>query len=189
MPSFSFHPLTPDRWPDLEALFGPRGACAGCWCMYWRQSRKDFEQMKGEPNRLAFKALVTSGDVPGILAYDGERPAGWVSLAPREAFPTLKRSRILKPIDEQPVWSVVCFLVHKDYRRRGLTVELLRAAEKFAASQGARILEGYPEEPKSAHAPAVFIYTGVASAFLQAGYEEAARRSPARPVMRKSLRE
>lgn len=188
MNTYHFYPLTIERWADLEALFGPRGACAGCWCMYWRQSRQDFEQMKGEPNRLSFKALVASGEVPGILAYDGETPVGWLSLAPREAFPTLKRSRILKPVDEQPVWSLVCFFVQKNYRRRGLTVELLRAAEQYAAAHGAHILEGYPEEPKSADAPAPFIYTGVASAFRQAGFEEVARRSPTRPIMRKEIR-
>ncbi len=136
-----FHPVTPDRWGDLEALFGPRGACAGCWCMYWRQTRSEFEQLRGEQNRMALKALVDAGEIPGILAYSGHGPVGWVSVAPRETFAALKRSRVLKPVDDQPVWSVVCFFVAKGFRRQGLTVELLKAAGDYAKQRGARILE------------------------------------------------
>jgi hypothetical protein len=96
---FEFHPVTPDRWTDLEALFGPRGACGGCWCMYWRQTRSEYEQMKGDANRQALKGMVESGEEPGLLAYHGRKPVGWVCVAPRPAFSALERSRILKPVD------------------------------------------------------------------------------------------
>ena len=105
-------------------------------------------------------------------------------MAPRQAFPALERSRILKRVDDQPVWSVVCFFIAKTYRRQGLTVSLLRAAVKYARQQGARIVEGYPEDPKKANIPPPFAFTGLASAFLQAGFVEVLRRSETRPIMR-----
>jgi len=179
-----FHPLTPERWPDFEKLFGPRGACGGCWCMYWRLTCTQFDEQQGELNHSNIQALVDSGNIPGILAYSGDEPIGWRSIAPREEFPTLGRSRILKPVDDQPVWSVVCFFVARNQRRKGLTVDLLKAAVDFARSNGARIVEGYPVEQKSGKAPVVFIYTGVLSAFKQAGFSEVLRRSETRPIMR-----
>ena len=185
-PAFVFHPLTSDRWRDFETLFGPKG-CGGCWCMWWRLTRSEFERQKGEDNRQAMKALVESGEVPGILAYAEGEPVGWCSVAPREAFGALQRSRILKPVDEQPVWSVVCFFIAKAHRRKGLTVELLKAAVDYAAAHGAKVVEGYPVEPKKADAPDAFMYTGIASAFRRAGFVEVARRSETRPIMRRVI--
>jgi GNAT superfamily N-acetyltransferase len=183
----SYVPLTPERWSDFETLFGPRGACAGCWCMYWRLSPSQFRAQAGEGNRLNIQALVNSGEVPGLLAYADDQPAGWCSFGPRQAFPTLARSRILKPVDEQPVWSVVCFFVSRLYRRQGLTVGLLNAAAQYARQHGAHILEGYPVVPREGKAPDVFVFTGLLRAFQQAGFVEVARRSPTRPVMRLTL--
>jgi GNAT superfamily N-acetyltransferase len=183
----TFHPLTPERWSDFEKLFGPRGACGGCWCMYWRLSRTQYDEQHGELNRRNIKALVDTGNIPGILAYSGDQPVGWCSIAPREEFPTLGRSHILKPVDDQPVWSVVCFFVSRGQRRKGLTVELLKAAVQYAGSKGARIIEGYPVEPKDGKAPDVFVYTGLLSAFKQTGFTEVLRRSATRPIMRYNL--
>ena len=180
----TFHPLTPENWPDCEKLFGPRGACGGCWCMYWRLTRSQYEDQHGEYNRRSLKALVESGSIPGILAYEDGEPVGWCSIAPRNEFPTLGRSRILKPVDDQPVWSVVCFFVARKQRRRGLTVQLLKAAIEFARSKGAKVIEGYPVEPKAGKSPDVFVYTGISSAFEQAGFVEVLRRSETRPIMR-----
>ncbi len=179
-----FHPLTPERWPDLERLFGARGACAGCWCMWFRLARAEFERAKGEGNREALHALVESGPPPGILAYAGEEPVGWCALAPRAQYPLLARSRILKPVDDAPVWSIVCFFVARKHRRQGITVELLRAATRYARERGARVVEGYPVEPKAGGSPDTFVYHGLASAFRRAGFTEVARRSETRPIMR-----
>jgi len=118
----TFHPLTSDRWSDFEKLFCPRGACGGCWCMYWRLSRSQFNEQRGEINHRNIKALVNSNIIPGILAFASNEPVGWCSIAPREEFSALSRSRILKPVDDQPVWSVVCFFVARSQRRKGLTV-------------------------------------------------------------------
>jgi GNAT superfamily N-acetyltransferase len=184
VPYFVAHPLTPQRWPDLETLFGPRGACGGCWCMVWRLSHADFERQKGELNRRDFKALVESGATPGLLGYAGEQPVAWCAVAPRERYPALARSRILKPVDGEPVWSVTCLFVARPFRRQGLTVRMLAAVVAHAGRHGARIVEGYPVEPKTPDMPAAFAWTGTASAFRQAGFKEALRRAPTRPIMR-----
>lgn len=116
-----FAPATPERWPDLAALFGARGACGGCWCMYWRQTRAEYEKRKGAGNRRALRKLVTAGPPPGLLAYADGQPVGWCAIAPREIYPTLARSRVLAPLDAAPVWSATCFFVARPYRRQGLT--------------------------------------------------------------------
>jgi GNAT superfamily N-acetyltransferase len=179
-----FEPLTPDRWPDVVKLFGPRGACAGCWCMVWRRSRADWERGKGSGNRAAFQRVVRKGPPPGILAYVDGEPVGWCAVASREVYVQLERSRVLRRIDAEPVWSVSCIFVTRRYRRRGVSVALLRAAGKFAASHGAHVVEGYPVEPYSGKMPDAFAWTGTVAAFRAAGYEEAARGSPKRPIMR-----
>jgi len=183
-----FHPLTPQRWIDFETLFGPRGACAGCWCMFWKLTRKEFEAGKGEPNQFAQKAQVALGSIPGLLAYVDGLPAGWIAVEPRSAYPGLARSRVLAPLDDLPVWSVPCFFVDKDHRRKGLTVGLLNAAAEHVKAQGGTVLEGYPIDPRGQEKmPAVFVYTGLLPAFLKAGFTEAGRRSATRPIMRRKI--
>lgn len=183
----TFEPVTPDRWPDMEALFGPRGACAGCWCMWWRHTRAEHEAMKGEQNRQAMQTIVQSGEAPGILAYVDGEPGGWCSIAPREAFPSLDRSRTLKRVDDTPVWSITCLFVAKQHRRKGLMLRLIDAAVSHARERGATVVEAYPVVPKSDDMPPVFAWTGIASAFERCGFSEVARRSPTRPIMRKKL--
>ena len=180
---FEFHPLTPDRWADVERLFGPRGACAGCWCMWTRLPSAEFTKGKGAGNKRALRRIVASGDSPGIVAYRDGEPAGWCAVAPRSAYRRLETSRVLAPVDDQAVWSVVCFFVARPYRRQGLSALLLRAATEYAAKRGARIVEGYPVDGgKTADA---FVWTGLASAFRRAGFREVARRSKTRPIMRR----
>ena len=179
-----FHSASPDRWADVEELFGERGACGGCWCMYWRLPRGQWTASKGTKNKSAFKKIVNSDSQPGVLAYDGSEPIGWCAIAPREIFTGLAKSRVLKPIDEQPVWSITCLFVKKPYRRRGVSVRLIKAAVEFARKQGGRIVEGYPTTPTMEKTPDPFVYMGVPSAFKAAGFTEVARRSSTRPVMR-----
>ena len=182
-----FQPVTPDRWEDMEQLFGPRGAIGGCWCMWWRVKRKDFELQQGEGNHDAMCTIVESGKVPGILAYSEGEPAAWCSVAPREDFPVLDRSPILKRVDDQLVWSIVCFFIAKKYRHQGLSSRMLTAAVDYATKNGARIIEGYPITPKKDQAPDIYIFTGLESTFVKAGFVEVARRSKSRPIMRYSL--
>jgi GNAT superfamily N-acetyltransferase len=188
VPALRFLPLTPARWPDLEALFGPRGACAGCWCMWWRRSRAAWRRGKGAGNRRAFRRLVVAGRVPGVLAYAGRDPVGWCAVAPRTDYPALARSRILRPVDERPVWSITCLFVARPWRRRGVSTALLEAAARLARRRGARIVEGYPTDTGSRPTADTFVFTGLASAFERAGFVEVLRRSRTRPIMRRQVR-
>jgi len=183
-PNLETHPLTLDRWKDLEELFGERGACGGCWCMSWRLKRSEFERQKGEKNKSALKKLVRSGQVPGILGYSQGKPVAWCSVGPRETYPTLERSRVLKRIDEEPVWSVVCLFVAKPFRRKGVSVEMLKGAVEHAKRNGAEIVEGYPVKPRQGMWPDAFVWVGLPSAFEKAGFKEARRASAARSIMR-----
>jgi GNAT superfamily N-acetyltransferase len=180
----TFLPVTAERWADFETLFGEHGAYAGCWCMWWRSTRREFEERKNEGNRAAMHGIVTSGEVPGILAYIGERPVGWCSVAPREQYGALERSRVLKRLDDQPVWSIVCFYVAPDWRHQGVAEALLRAAVEYARERGGRIVEAYPTQPREKPLPAVSSYMGTPAMFERAGFVEYARPSKSRVIVR-----
>jgi len=183
---WTFLPLTAERWPDLETLFGRNGACAGCWDMYLRLRPGEWGRMQGEPNHQAFRQIVMSGTEPGIIAYAGNVPAGWCAVEPREAYPALARSRLLHPVDDEPVWAITCFFVHRAFRRRGLITCLLREAVAWAQAHGARIIEGYPIDPGEKRISAGNAWRGTADLFRAAGFTEVARRAPDRPIMRYS---
>lgn len=155
--------------------------------MVWRLPRKKWEAGKKSGNRRLFLKLVDDDVKPGLLAYHEDKPVGWVSVAPRSDFDYLARSRVLKPIDEKPVWSVTCLFTHKDYRGQGVSVALLKAAVDFVKEQGGKIVEGYPVVPYKDKMPAVFAWTGTLAAFKKAGYQEVARGSESRPIMRRVI--
>jgi GNAT superfamily N-acetyltransferase len=155
--------------------------------MWWKLRRPEYEKKKGSSNRRAFRKIVNSGAPTGVLAYAEGKPVGWCAVAPRKVYPVLANSRVLKPVDEQAVWSVTCFYVPRARRRSGLTAPLLEAAVKFAGQKGAKIIEGYPVDPNSGTMADPFAWTGLVSTFRKAGFEEVARRSPGRPIMRRLL--
>ncbi len=175
-------PLTPELWADLERLFGPRGACSGCWCMWWRLKRAEFGRIGGQERKEMLRAATASGEVPGLLAYLGGEPVGWCSVAPRERFARLERYRTLRRLDDEPAWSVVCLFVAQAHRRQGMTVELLRAAVGYARERGASIVEGYPVEVVGGRARDADLFTGTVSAFEEAGFVRV--RSEPRTIMR-----
>lgn len=181
--------LTQQYWKDFESLFGERGACGGCWCMWFRLKNSEFEKKKGKENKKAMRSIVNTGNVPGILAFDGDLPVGWCSVSPRQNFSRLSRSRVLAPLDDLPVWSVVCFFVLKKYRNKGITLSLLKAAIDYVRQQGGKIIEGYPVEPQKDRIPDVFAYYGLMSTFRKAGFVESERRSKTRPIMRYYIEE
>ncbi len=185
--TLTIEPLNSDRWDDFERLFGVRGACGGCWCMYPRLSHQEFEAGKGEPHRRAMRQLVASGRVPGLMGYADDEPVAWCSIEPRATLATLARSRILAPLDEVPVWSIVCLFVSRQWRRRGVSVQMIEGAVAYAASCDAVCVEAYPVEPKNPSLPPAFAWTGLAAAYRHAGFTEVARRSATRPIMRRSL--
>ena len=179
-------PATPERWADVVKLFGPRGACAGCWCMWPRLRSAEYRRGKSDDHRRALRALVTRGAEPGLIAYAEGEPVGWCAVGPRTSFARLARSRTLAPVDDRPVWSVVCFFVARSARRSGLTRRLLQAAVEHARRAGATIVEGYPVDAEESE-PAAALWHGTLSAFETAGFKEVARRSPRRPIVRRTL--
>jgi GNAT superfamily N-acetyltransferase len=146
---------------------GERGGCGGCWCMSWRVMPKIFSAQKGEGNKKAMHKLVKAGEPIGIIGYHKGEPIGWCAVAPREKYPRLENSKVLAPVDDNPVWSVTCFFIEKGFRRKGLSSEFLKGAVSYDKNM-----------------PAAFAWTGIPSAFKKAGFKEAARRSKSRPIMR-----
>jgi GNAT superfamily N-acetyltransferase len=180
-------PVTPANWGDMEALFEQMGSYKGCWCMWWRLKRKEFDRMYGEDNHEAMHNIVESGRVPGLLAYENGVPIGWCSVAPREHFPVLDRSPVLKRVDDKPVWSIVCFFIHESSRGRGLMSALINSAIVYADKNGANIVEAYPVIPEASKNPGLQTFTGVVTSFEKLGFVEVARRSKIRPIMRYSI--
>ena len=180
------HPVTPDRWDDLVALFGERGAYDGCWCTWWRQTSSEYSANRGEGNRAILCDLVERGDEPGLLAYLDGRPVGWVSVGPREVFGRLQRSPKLKSVDERPAWAIVCFYVDRDARNAGVGRALLDAAVDHVRARGGDLVEGYPVDP-GRRFDAAATFTGTTGMFERARFTEAARRG-GRAIVRRELR-
>jgi GNAT superfamily N-acetyltransferase len=185
-------PLTRDTWDDLVELFDRPGAsiARGCYCMCYRRSGKH-ERAPGvsysESNKRALKALVDRGVVPGLVGYEKSRAVGWVSLGPREEYAKLQRSPVMKPVDEKPVWSIVCFFVDAPARHRGVAAAMLKGAIAWAKKQRVTLLEAYPRD-KPRRSVDDFMWFGAKAMFDHAGFVEVARRRPLRPVVRKRLR-
>jgi GNAT superfamily N-acetyltransferase len=182
------HPLTGDRWDDLATLFDRPGDPKGCWCMYYRVRSRDFAELWGAGARAAFRKVADDGPPPGLLAYRDGVPVGWCAVAPRENFVRILHSPVLRPLDDAPAcWAVVCFYVLRGERRGGVAAALLEAAVAFAAGQGATLVEGYPKDTAGARRSANEVFMGSRSMFARAGFTEAGRRSPTRPIMRLDL--
>ena len=187
---FDARPLTPETWSDLEALFAlPGGSIVrGCWCMYYRRTGTvSVSAEAGIGNKAQLCDLVGSGVEPGLVGYVDGRPAGWISLGPREDYLKLRRSRVMKPVDDAEVWSIVCTYVARELRGQGVQHRLLAAALDFARQHGVRLVEACPvDKPERSHDD--FMFFGSRSLYERAGFTEVVRRSPTRVVMRRRLR-
>jgi GNAT superfamily N-acetyltransferase len=193
MVALTHKPLTPARWADLEAVFGARGCSVarGCWCMAYRFTGTGPAIPRGKTRaqvwREALLALVNSGRPPGLIAYRGRTPVGWVSIGPREDYLRLGRSPVMKAVDAIPVWSIVCFVVPLEYRGQGVAKQLLQGAIAYASKRGATVVEAYPVD-KAGHRADETLWFGAKSMFDAAGFKVVARRKPARPVVRLRIR-
>jgi len=196
MSELEIHPLTPDRLPHLAALFAEGGDPKWCWCSWFRLRSVDFRSATAESNRGVLERAVadtaTDGRAPGLVAYRDGRAIGWVSLGPRDDYPRLQHSRVLAPLDDRPVWSIVCFVVSRSARGQGVATAMLDAAIAYATEHGAALLEAYPVETEGQRVPAAHAFKGPVGMFERAGFEVAARRQssrtrPARPIVRRSI--
>ncbi|HEX5013572.1 MAG TPA: GNAT family N-acetyltransferase [Candidatus Limnocylindrales bacterium] len=190
--AIAIHPLTPERFADLAALFQEGGDPKWCWCQFYRERGLDWSNSTAADNRERLSKLTAAGPSPGLVAYDGDRAVGWVSLAPRQAYDRLTHAKVLAPVDDKPVWSIVCFVVSRQARGKGVATALLDGAIDWARSQGATILEGYPSDTQGKKVPAANVYHGTLSMFESAGFDVVARRqanrtSKVRPIVRLDL--
>ncbi len=180
-------PLEAAQWEDFERLMRTSRTCSTCWCMWWRMTRRDFRRATGDSRYEAMRGRVASGDVPGVLAYRGDEPVGWCSVAPRQSFPGLESSPSLRPRDDRPAWAITCFYVAPAWRRRGVMRALLDAAVEHARAGGATLVEGYPVERRDGRMPSGDAYTGLVRVFEEAGFVPLVRATPRRWVMRRGV--
>jgi GNAT superfamily N-acetyltransferase len=192
-PSLRIVPLTPERLGDLRALFDEGGDPKTCQCAFWRVRGSGWQDWTKARNATVLEQLAGEHRAPGLVAYDGDRAVGWVSLGPREAFERLERSKVLARVDDRPVWSIVCFVVSKSWRGRGVATALLEAAIDHARTHGATLLEAYPVDASRGRVAAAAAYTGTEGMFERAGFRVVERRqwnatTPVRPIVRRGVR-
>ena len=191
------HPLTPERLPDLAALFGQGGDPKWCWCAYFRVRGMTWSNATPAGNRAVLEKAARAGarrrHAPGLVAYRDGEAVGWVGLSPREEYERLEHSTVLAPVDARPVWSIVCFVVGRTARGQGVAAALLSAAVDYARDHGATMLEAYPVDTGGGRVPSANVYHGTLSMFERAGFRVVERRqfnrsSPVRPIVRRGLR-
>jgi len=185
-----FEELRPDLWPAVERLFGPNGACGGCWCMWWRaESRKAWNQMRGALAKKAFKNLVQKSKAHGVLAFAGDEPEGWCSFGPRPDFPVLETVRAYKRDDTTDVWSIICFFIHRKWRGKGLSRGLLRASVQAMQKRGVKIIEGYPTTTTKGgkRLTSSLAWTGPLKIFEELGFKTVQSTNPLKPLVRLKL--
>ena len=178
--SLRYSEVTAENLDSFQDLMKQKG----CWCMYWRMSESDFHAMPSEGRKEQMLQIIRAGEVPGILALDGDKPVGWCSISPRTSFGRLNSSKALRKVDDKPVWSIVCFYIDRKYRRMGVTSGLIQEAVRYAARNGASIVEAYPLDVKGQYPYTSAAYTGFLSTFLRAGFVVVERRSQKRPIVR-----
>ena len=180
-------PLVKENWKDFENLMGEKGGCGGCWCMTFRITSHEFEENKFEGNKKLMKELVRTNRPTGLIGYLGEEPIGWIALAPREDYLKIEKSRSLKRIDDKPVWSMTCFYVKKEFRRKGISGRLIQLVKAYAKKQKIPALEAYPVVPYAEKVSPPFLWTGVLSSFLNNGFEIVRQNGKSKAMVRYEL--
>jgi GNAT superfamily N-acetyltransferase len=185
MSELAIRPATPDRWNDLERLFGPNGACGNCWCTWWVLTAKEWGATAPQGRRAILRRLVAEGAEPGLLAYLEGEPVGWCALGPRERYARMMsaRSRTYRPLDDLPSWVINCFFIARSARGQGVATALLAVAVDYAFARGAERIDAYPIDPAAQAPTADNLFVGYLPAFHAAGFVEVARMGN-RPVVR-----
>ncbi len=182
-PKLKTRPVTPDTWPDFDALFTARGGPSYCWCMAWRASQKDPKAATKSGRKALMKQRVKDGVPVGLLGYLGDEPVAWCSIAPFDTFRGLRKVGDGEATDR--LWSITCFFVRRDLRGQGLTHQLLAAAVKLARQHKAKLVEGYGVSPTSPS----YRHMGFVPMFKAAGFEDVAREGTRRHVMQRPVRQ
>ena len=186
------HPVTEDRFEDFADVINPNRRESHCWCLSHRLGAKQIAELGGGSRERAMRTLCASGRPPGVVTYLDGLPVGWCSIGERSSIPRLASSKLIRPVDDVPVWSIICVVVRGGHRRQGVTAALLEGAVQYAASQGAPAVEAYPVDPDG-RMDLTMAFVGTRSMFARAGFEvvgvtdAVASRMP-RLVMRRDLR-
>jgi GNAT superfamily N-acetyltransferase len=186
-------PLTTERFADLAELFNEGGDPNWCWCQYFRKQGLDWTNSTTAGNRSSLESLAARPDLaPGLVGYRDGRAVGWVSLAPREDYGRLENAKVLARVDDNPGWSIGCFVVSKTARGQGVAAAMLHGAIEYAREHGATMLEAYPVAATRGRISPANAFHGVQSMYEKAGFTIVATRqwnktSPVRPIMRLAL--
>lgn len=189
MDNLQIHPLTADRTADFTALFGPQGACYGCWCTYFRLPPKQRQALDGDGKRGHMLARIAAGPPPGLLAYGGDLPVGWMQIGPRADVPQWNNpNRSSTPLPDAPaddpgVWAISCFFFRPKVRGQGLSTAMLAGGIAYARANGARLIEASPMD-RARQSKSVGLFVGSTSTFLRAGFAQVACRKEGRPLVR-----
>jgi GNAT superfamily N-acetyltransferase len=190
--AFDTRPLTPDRVDDFATVANPNRRPSHCWCLSHRLSAREITELGGGSREAAFRALCARENPPGVIGYDDGEPVGWCSIGPRSENTRLSQSRLIRPLDDVPVWSIICVVIRGGYRRQGYTTPLINGAVEYAAARGAPAVESYPVDPGSGRIDLTMAFVGTRAMFANAGFEVAgstdavASKLP-RLVMRRTL--
>lgn len=185
-------PLTPNLSDEFVKLFGPKGACYNCWCTYFRLPPKQRDGLDGAAKRQFILDRIAAGPPPGLLAFRGDVPIGWMQIGPRSDIPQWNNPRRSTtpladgPADDPKVWAISCFFYTSSERGKGLSHTMVEEGVAFARKNGARMVEASPID-KAKHSKSVGLFVGSTAVFLKAGFHEVARQKPGRPLMRKML--
>jgi len=182
-----FEPLSTSNWEKFEILMGEKGGCGNCWCMYFRLPYKTFQANKPDGNKKIMKQLVNKGMPQGLIASLNNEPVGWIAMAPREDYLKIENSRVFKRIDDNPVWSITCFFIRKEFRHKGLSLQLIKGAIGFARKKKIKTLEAYPAIPYAEKVPHPFLWVGVLSSFVKNGFKIVRQHSKSRAMVRFDL--
>lgn len=183
-------PVTPDRFKDFADVINPTRREPHCWCLSHRLRAKDIKELGGD-RATVMRKLCERENPPGVLTYRDGEPVGWCSVGPRAEIPLLAASKLIRPVDDVPVWSIICIVVRSGHRRQGVSAHLLEGAVKYAASRGAPAIEAHPVDPPG-RMDTTMAFVGTKAMFELAGFrvigttDAVASRMP-RLIMRREL--
>ncbi|MBD3784305.1 MAG: GNAT family N-acetyltransferase [Micrococcales bacterium] len=186
------HPVTPDRFDDFADVVNPTRRATHCWCLSHRLRQQEIEELGEGSREQAARRLCERDAPPGVVAYRDGEPVGWCNIGARDDIPRLVHSTKIRPLDDLPVWSIICVVVRSGHRRQGVTTPLLEGAVQWAASRGAPAVEAYPVDPRGRRMDLTMAFVGTRSMFEKVGFEvvgetdAVASRMP-RLVMRRTL--
>ncbi|GAB97390.1 GNAT superfamily N-acetyltransferase [Kineosphaera limosa] len=189
--TWTTHAVTPERFDDFADVINPNRRATHCWCLSHRLGAKEIRELGGDREQV-MRTLCERDVPPGVVTYRDGVPVGWCNIGPRAEIPRLANSQLIRPVDDVPVWSVVCVVVRSGHRRQGVVAQLIEGAVQWAAGHGAPAVEAHPVDPPG-RMDTTMAFVGTRAMFERAGFEvigttDAVASKMPRLVMRRVLR-